>query len=174
VDVRDLGPDLECPLLKSPRGSPVEPDMNMVDGGTMSVRVFYHSVTGNTKKVAEAIARAAGCLAEPVGAAMVSELVDMLFLGAPIHGGVVDASVKAFIEGLDPAMVKHVTVFSTGFEESKERAVGMMKDLVAQRGIAVSDKCYFCKGKFLLFNRRHPDDQDLAGAEEFARNALAE
>ena len=139
----------------------------------MSVRVIYQSVTGNTKKVAEAIARAAGCEAEAVSTATVGQPVDMLFLGASIHGGDVDASVKKFIEGLDPALVKQVAVFGTGFPENKEKAVGITKGLLAKRGIAVTDKCYFCRGKFLLFNRKSPDDQDLKGAEEFARSALA-
>lgn len=140
----------------------------------MSVRVFYHSLTGNTKKVAEAIAHTVGCTPEAVGAATVSEPVDILFLGAAVHGGDIDASVKKFIEGLDPVLVKQVAVFSTGFPENKEKAVGITKGLLAQRGIAVTDKCYFCRGKFLLFNRKSPDDQDLKGAEEFARNVLAQ
>ena len=140
----------------------------------MSVRVFYHSLTGNTKKVAEAIARTVGCTAEPVGTGTVSEPVDILFLGAAVHGGDIDASVKKFIEGLDPALVKQVAVFSTGFPENKEKAVGISKGLLAQRGIALTDKCYFCRGKFLLFNRKSPDDGDLKGAEEFARSVLAQ
>ncbi|MFA4932261.1 MAG: flavodoxin family protein [Caldisericia bacterium] len=146
--------------------------MNIVNGGIMRTKVVYQSTTGNTKKVAEAIASAAGCVAEPVAGATVSEPVDMLFLGAAIHGNDVDALVKKFIEGLDPALVKQVTVFSTGFPEHKEKAVGIIKGLLAQRGIVVTDKCYFCRGKFLLFNRTHPDAADLTGAEEFARSAF--
>ena len=137
----------------------------------MRVRVFYHSLTGNTRKVAAAIASTAGCVAEPVSTATVNEPVDMLFLGASIHAGDIDPSVKKFIEGLDPALVKEVIMFSTGFEE---KAVGVIKDLLARRGVVVTDKCYFCPGKFLLFNRTHPDARDLTGAEEFARSVLAE
>jgi hypothetical protein len=40
--------------------------------------------------VAEAIANAVGCTAEPVSAATVAEPVDMLFLGASIHAKDVD------------------------------------------------------------------------------------
>jgi flavodoxin len=151
----------------------MEPDVNVVNGGIMRARVVYQSTTGNTKKVAEAIARAAGCVAEPVSAAVVSEPVDMLFLGAAVHGGDIDSSMKKYIEGLDPALVKQVIVFSTGFPEHKEKAVGVMKDLLARQGIVVADKCYFCRGRFLLFNRTHPDAADLTGAEEFARSAAA-
>lgn len=60
-------------------------------------------------------------------------------------------------------------MFSTGFED---KAVGIMKDLLARRRVHVADKCYFCRGKFLFFNFRHPNAQDLTGAEEFARSVL--
>jgi menaquinone-dependent protoporphyrinogen IX oxidase len=151
---------LEGSLVVS--GLLVEQDANPVKGGIMRTRVVYQSTTGNTKKVAEAIAHAVGCTAEPVSAATIIEPVDMLFLGASIHAKDVDAT-----------LVKHVTVFGTGFDESRDKAVGIMKDLLARRGIAVTDKCYFCLGKFVLFNRHHPDTQDLTGAEEFARGVLA-
>jgi hypothetical protein len=108
-------------------------------------------------------------VAESASTATVGEPVDMLFLGASIHASDIDPSVKKFIEGLDPALVKQVTVFSTGFEE---KAVGIMKDLLVRRGIVVTAKYYFCRGKFLFFNRSHPDARDLTGAEEFARSVL--
>jgi flavodoxin len=139
----------------------------------MSAKVVYQSTTGNTKKVADAIARTAGCVAEPVATATMTEPVDMLFLGAAVHGGAVDPSMKAFIAGLDPALIKRAALFSTGFEESKGKAAGIMKDLLTQRGISVTDTCYFCKGRFVLLNRSHPDATDLKAAEEFARSVLA-
>ena len=138
----------------------------------MRVRVVYQSMTGNTRKVAGAIARAVGCVAEPVGTATVDESVGMLFLGASIHAKDIDASVKKFIEEFDPSLVKHVTVFGTGFEGNKEMAVGIMRDLLARRRILVMSKHYFCLGKFLFFNFRHPNAQDLNGAEKFARSVL--
>ena len=52
--------------------------------------------------------------------------------------------------------------------------VGIMRDLLARRRIPVMSKHYFCLGKFLFFNFRHPNAQDLNGAEEFARSALAD
>lgn len=72
----------------------------------MRVRVVYQSMTGNTRKVAGAIARAVGCVAEPVGTATVDESVGMLFLGASIHAKGIDPSVKKFIDELDPALAK--------------------------------------------------------------------
>ncbi|MHB8070399.1 MAG: flavodoxin domain-containing protein [Candidatus Cryosericum sp.] len=134
----------------------------------MNTRVIYQSTTGNTKRVADCMAAAAGCASESVTQAVINEPVDMLFLGAALHGDAIDASVKKFIEVLDPALVKKVTLFSTGYEEHKEKAVGLMRDLVSQRGIPVTDKCYFCRGKFLLWNRGRPNEDDLAEAKAFA------
>ena len=139
----------------------------------MNARVIYQSTTGNTRQVAEAMATAAGCAAEPVAGAVISAPIDMLFLGASIHGGDIDPTVKAFIAALDPALVKQVTVFSTGFEQSKDKAVGIMKELIAQRSIPVTDKCYVCRGKFLLWNRGRPNADDLSQAEAFAKDVVA-
>jgi len=119
------------------------------------------------------MAAAAGCTAESVTGAIISEPVDMLFLGAALHGDAIDASVKKFIEGLDPTLVKKVALFSTGYEEHKDRAVGLMSDLVSQRGIPVTDRCYFCRGKFLLWNRGRPNEDDLAHAGAFAREIVS-
>jgi len=41
-------------------------------------------------------------------------------------------------KGSTPALVKHVTVFSTGFEGNKEMAVGFMKDLTGAEEFARS------------------------------------
>ena len=139
----------------------------------MNARVVYQSTTGNTKQVAEAMAAAAGCTAEPMVGAVISAPVDMLFLGASIHGGDIDPTVKTFIATLDPTLVKQVTVFSTGFEQSKDKAVGIMKELITQRSIPVTDKCYVCRGKFLLWNRGRPNADDLSHAEAFAKDIVA-
>lgn len=136
----------------------------------MNARVIYQSTTGNTKRVADAMAAAAGCTAEPVADAVISEPVDMLFLGASIHGGDVDPSIKTFIEKADPALIKQVTVFSTGFEQDKDKAVGIMRE----RGISVTDKCYVCRGKFLLWNRGRPNEDDLARAGTFAKEIVSQ
>lgn len=139
----------------------------------MNARVVYQSTTGNTKTVADAMAAAVGCTAEAVADAIISEPIDMLFLGASIHGGDVDPTVKTFIGKLDPVLVKQVTLFSTGFEQSKDKAVCIMKDLIAQRSVPVTDKYYVCRGKFLLWNRGRPNADDIAAARAFAKEQVS-
>jgi flavodoxin len=111
----------------------------------MNASVVYQTRTGNTKKVADVIAATVGCIAQSVAGATIASPVDMLFLGAAIHGGDIDPLVKKFIKDLDPTMVKEVTLFTTGFEQHKNQAVDIMKALLEKRGIPVTDKCYPCR-----------------------------
>ena len=81
------------------------------------------------------------------------------------HG--VHASVKRFVAGLDPAKVKKVALFSTGFIRSE--AIPMLRKLLGARGIPVAPDDYFCLGRFALFNMGHPNALELEGAAAFAR-----
>jgi flavodoxin len=140
----------------------------------MKVRVFYGSETGNTKRVAQAIAEALGCAAEPADAAAPSPAADILFLGGAVyatqdHG--IRPEVARFIAGLDPAMIGKVALFRTGFSDA---ALGIMADLLAGRGIPVAEERFGCKGRFLFFNLGHPNDSDLEAAREFALRIVAD
>jgi hypothetical protein len=50
----------------------------------MRVRVVHHRETGNTRKVAMAIAEARGCEAETASGCRIEEPVDLLFIGAAV------------------------------------------------------------------------------------------
>ena len=49
----------------------------------MNIKVMYHSSTGNTEKLAKAIADTVNAKAEPIGssAATISKPIDLLFIG---------------------------------------------------------------------------------------------
>jgi flavodoxin len=145
----------------------------------MNVRVAYYSATGNTRKVADAIAKAAGCAAASIAgkddqAGDDATPVDLLFLGAAVyatHDHGLHEAVKAFIAGLDPAKVKRVALFSTGFTHSE--AAAMLRRLLASRGIPVEADAFFCLGRFALFNLGHPNAADLEAAAAFAEKIVA-
>lgn len=130
----------------------------------MKTAVTYYSKTGNTKKIAEAIAQAAGCGAVPI-ADILDDKVDILFIGGSIYGGALDPSLVSFIGGLDAKKIKRAALFSTYISDPK--AIGIMKDLLSKQGIPVADS-FSCKGKFLLFNLKRPDAADLENAKKFA------
>lgn len=138
----------------------------------MNVKVFYQSKTGNTKKVAEAMAAAAGCEAQSVEKANPHVEADLVLIGGAVyatynHG--IHPNLKRFIESLDPQKIKRAAVFCTGFQEG---ANIIMKNLLEKRGIVVDRESFTCKGKFLFFNFGHPDKDDLNNAKDFAGRYL--
>ena len=135
----------------------------------MKTAVTYYTKTGNTKKVANAIAAAAGCSAIPI-ADILDDTVDMLFIGGSIYGGVLDPSLVSFIGGLDSKKIKRAALFSTYISEPK--ALVLMKDLLSKQGIPVT-ATFSCKGKFLLFNMKRPGDADLEEAKKYAVSVIA-
>ena len=59
----------------------------------MKIAVRYYTKTGNTKRLAEAVAKAAGVEAQPISVP-VSEPVDILFLGNSYYAFTIDPEVR--------------------------------------------------------------------------------
>ena len=66
----------------------------------MKVAVRYYTKTGNTKRLAEAVAAAAGTEALPISTP-VTEQVDVLFLGNSYYAFTIDPEVRTFVRNLD-------------------------------------------------------------------------
>lgn len=132
----------------------------------MRIAVRYFTRGGNTRKVAEAIAAAVSARALPMDTP-VTEAVDLLFLGASVYAGGVDAAVKTYIGKLPVGLVGKVAVFSTA--AVKTSAYPQLQKLLAQRGIAVSAREFHCRGQFAAFHKGRPNEQDLQSAAAFAR-----
>jgi flavodoxin len=102
----------------------------------MKIAVRYQSRNGNTKAVAEAIAKKAGVTAEPISEPL-NEPVDILFIGGGVYAFDIDRSLKAFIEGLNPDLVKMAAAFTTGAGMGK---TGAIASAVKNKGIKVYEE----------------------------------
>ena len=136
----------------------------------MKIEVRYYSRSGNTRKLAEAIAEQAGCAAQDISEP-VDGYTDLLFLGASVYAGGIDKSVKEFISVLNKDAVGSVAVFSTS--ALAERAFPQIKKELEKKGIAVLDKDFYCRGKFMLFHRGRPNDDDVSAAKSFATELIS-
>ena len=138
----------------------------------MNIKVMFHTTTGNTGKVAEAIAAAAGVKAESIeGAVLPSEPIDLLFIGDGLYGGKAHKKTTEFINSLGTGKVKNAAVFATygGQAHIGEIITKHLRD----KGINVIGEPYTCKGKCWIFiNRRHPDETDFEKAREFAKTMI--
>lgn len=134
----------------------------------MNVAVRYYTKTGNTKKLADAIAAAAGTEALDVSVPL-AEDVDVLFLGSSVYAADVDAAVKNFIEGIG-VNVGQVVNFSTAALLSS--TYKQVKRLLDAKGIALCAQEYHCRGAFRFMHKGKPDAEDCAAAAKFASSVL--
>jgi len=141
----------------------------------MNIRVVYHSSTGNTEKVACAVAHAMNVEAEHIGKDDISfdETVDLLFIGDGIYWNSPHRKTKAFIQRLDPQKVKRAAVFGTYGNQTK---IGDdLRKLLQGKGIDVTDTPFTCKGKSVgTKNQGHPDENDLCMASAYAKGIVDE
>lgn len=136
----------------------------------MNVAVVYSSKTGHTKKIAEAMAKELGVEAKSILDKPVLSNIDLLFIGTGIYAGKIAPEMYSFLESFDSTKVKNAVIFSTAMSPNNQTAA--LRDLLSRRGVAVKQEEFICKGKFLFFNTKHPDDQDVKNAVEFARKLV--
>ncbi|MBR6959658.1 MAG: flavodoxin [Clostridiales bacterium] len=135
----------------------------------MRAAVRYYTKTGNTKRLAEAVAKAAGVEALPISEP-VTEPVDLLFLGSSYYAFSIDPEVRDFIRTLDKDNVGNIAVFgSAAMMKSTYKKVRAEADKI---GIPVDDREFHCKGEFKGMHKGKPDEADLAAAAEFAKSMI--
>jgi flavodoxin len=135
----------------------------------MNVEVRYFTKTGNTKKLADAIAAALGVEAQDLSKNLAKPL-DLLFLGGSMYAGGIASELEQFISTLDSALLKKVAVFSTA--AIAKSAYPQLKASLQKKGITVADEEFHCKGKFLFFNAKRPNEKDCESAASFAKSLL--
>ncbi len=135
----------------------------------MKAAVRYYTKTGNTKRLAEAVAEAIGVEALPISAP-VDEPVDVLFLGNSYYAFSIDPEVKAFIASLDKEKVGKIVNFgSAALLNSTWKKVKAEAD---KAGIVMDDREFHCKGEFKGAHKGRPNEQDLKAAAEFASGIM--
>ncbi len=157
------------------------------------ILVTYLSLTGNTRKVAEAIYES---LPEPKTILPVSEVQDsgefgLIFVGFPVHAHSVPLRIENFLKSLPRG--KKVALFSTHGSFTGSR---LSREAIEHAVVSASQtkviSTFSCRGKvsaealeFLsrspehevwadmaVSARNHPNEQDLEEAKEFAKWVL--
>ena len=133
--------------------------------------VRYYTKTGNTKRLAEAIADAVGVQALPLVSPL-EEPVDILFLGNSFYAFTIDPEVREFIRKLDKNCVGKIVNFgSAAMLNSTYKKVKAEADKV---GIPMDEREFHCKGEFKGLHKGRPNADDCAAAADFARTIIHE
>lgn len=131
----------------------------------MTYAVRYYTKTGNTKRLAESIAKELGVEALPISEP-VTEPVDLLFLGNSYYAFNIDPEVRDFVSSLDKAKVGKIVNFgSAAMLKSTWKKV---KDVADKVGIPMEEKEFHCKGEFKGIHKGRPNAEDLKAAAAFA------
>ena len=135
----------------------------------MKVAVRYYTKTGNTRRLAEAVAEEVGEKALPISTP-VTEPVDVLFLGNSYYAFSIDPEVRDFVRSLDKSKVGRIVNFgSAAMLNSTYKKVKAEADRV---GIPMDEREFHCKGEFKGIHKGRPNEEDLQAAAEFARNII--
>ncbi len=135
----------------------------------MKTAVRYYTKTGNTKRLAEAVADALGVEALPISEP-VAEPVDLLFLGNSYYAFSIDPEVRSFVQFLDSSKVGRIVNFgSAAMLNSTYKKVKAEAD---KRGIPMEAKEFHCRGEFKGVHKGRPNADDLRAAADFAKSFL--
>ena len=132
----------------------------------MTYAVRYYTKTGNTKRLAEAMAKELGVEALPISEP-VNEAVDYLFLGNSYYAFNIDPKVRAFVASLDKEKVGKIVNFgSAALLNSTYKKV---KEAADKAGIAMDENEFHCKGEFKGIHKGRPNESDIANAVQFVK-----
>lgn len=132
----------------------------------MKFAVRYYTKTGNTKRLAEAVAAELGVQALPISE-HVTEQADVLFLGNSYYAFNIDPEVRDFVASLDKEKVGKIVNFgSAAMLNSTYKKVKAEADKV---GISMDEREFHCRGEFKGLHKGRPNEEDLKEAAAFAR-----
>lgn len=127
--------------------------------------VRYYTRSGNTKKLAEAIAAVINVEALDMNSAL-EEKVDTLFLGCSYYAFDVDEAVKKFIVDNKDNIGKIVCFGTSAMMKSMKKPVMKVAETV---GVKVAEDEFHCRGEFMKLHKGRPNEDDLQAAAAFAK-----
>ena len=116
----------------------------------MKIAVRYYTRGGNTKKLAQAVAKAVGAEALPISVP-VTERADILFLGNSYYAFSIDPEVKRFIAALNPGKVGKIVNFGSAallnstYKRSRQKPIGWVFPWMRESFIAAGSSRAFIK-----------------------------
>ncbi len=134
----------------------------------MKTAVRFYTRSGNTEKLAKAIAETVGVKAENVNIPL-EDKVDILFLGCSYYAFDVDENVKEFIKENRDKIGKIVCFGTSAMMKSVYKP---MKKVAEECGVEIEKEDFHCHGSFGPVHKGRPNEDDLSNAKKFAERIL--
>ena len=134
----------------------------------MTAAIRYYTRSGNTRKLADAIAQTLALPAETIETPL-AEQADILFLGCSYYAFDMDEKVKKFLKA-NKDKIGAVACFGTSAMMKSMKKP--MKKVLDELGIPLLEDEFHCRGSFGPAHKGKPDERDLAAAQTFAAELL--
>ncbi len=123
----------------------------------MKIAVRYYSRSGNTRLIAQEIAKEAKTVALQVDdpKSKIDKNVDLLFIGGALYAYGIDKNLKKYLNELNPDYIKKAVVFSSSFVS--KHAVSIIKRILTSKNIEVMEEYIYKRGKI-----KEEDIKDIA------------
>ena len=129
------------------------------------IAVRYYTRSGNTKKLATAVARAVKAGEKPVSVDLPGK-TDLLFLGSSVYGGRFHPEVGEFLVR-NQDKITNICLF--GSSASGQTVKKRLKKLLKYSDMTLLDESFSCPGHFLFLHKERPNRKDLEKAAAFAK-----
>jgi len=133
----------------------------------MKAAVIYCSKSGNTKKIAQAIAEVLETEAKSVEEKIELRECDLICVGTGVHGFKPERGMTNFLKGLERLEGKKGAVVET-YSSIPSGFLNTMESILREKDVDVIGKWSY-KGKFLVVNRGRPNKKDPEDARAFAK-----
>lgn len=132
----------------------------------MKTAIIYRSVTGHSKKIAQAVASELKIEAQNIKSKPKLQ-GDLLFIVGGIYAGKSHSDSLEFIKTLNSNDFKKVALITSS--ASNKKGQDEVRSILQNNGIEVLQEEYHCRGNFLFIGMFHPNKKEIAGAVEFAK-----
>ena len=134
----------------------------------MNTAVRYYTRSGNTKKLADAIAKTISSESKDLSTPL-EERAEILFLGCSYYAFDVDAEVKRFINENKEKIGKIVCFGTSAMMKSMKKPVSKVTEPL---GIVVAEEEFHCRGQFGKMHKGRPNEDDINAVSAFAKRVI--
>ena len=130
----------------------------------MNIKVRYFSRSGNTKLLADAIAKGLNVEAISVDStdSQITDNTDILFIGGALYAYGLDKKLKEYLSNIDGSKIRRSVVFSTSW--LSKHSIDLIKNSLRSKGINVDEEYIYAKNK--------PSDEFLKKVESDVKKYL--
>lgn len=133
----------------------------------MITGLIYATKTGNSTKIAQAIAQELHIEALNIKNNPQIEGLDVLYIVGGIYGGKGAPELLAFANNMKAGQAKRVALI-TSSAGNKQRQLAL-REILTAKGIFVIEEEFMCQGSFLFVGMGHPNQKDIQNAVDYAR-----